>query len=186
MADGERSHSDKAEGMKRSGRRQEQVWQRLGSSERWRRLVRCLEGDQSSNNIVGVGGERAGRRQLHRRFGTIATVGGEEELAGGRCNRGDRWRGAAVTLAITRSAARAGEDAATEEAAAGVGGKATSSRSVSLVQDRAPPPSSSSTNRAVACLVSAVNLASKIGPTALLLRPTLCRTAAIGAPHLSA
>ncbi|RWW06448.1 hypothetical protein GW17_00030224 [Ensete ventricosum] len=142
MADGERSHSDKAEGMKRSGRRQEQVRQRLGSSERWRRLVRCLEGDQSSNNIVGVGGERAGRRQLHRRFGTIATVGGEEELAGGRCNRGDRWRGAAVTLAITRSAARAGEDAATEEAAAGVGGKATSSRSVSLVQDQRPYRSS--------------------------------------------
>ncbi|RZR93880.1 hypothetical protein BHM03_00022464, partial [Ensete ventricosum] len=93
MAGGERLRSDGAEGMKRSGRWQEAV--RDGS------------------------GERAGRWQLHRRFGTIATAGGEEELAGGMCNRGDRQRGATVTLATTRATTRAGEDVATAEAAAG-------------------------------------------------------------------
>ncbi|RRT38209.1 hypothetical protein B296_00058165 [Ensete ventricosum] len=61
---------------------------RLGSSERWRRLVRCRKGELSSNNTASASGERAGRRQLHRRFGAIATAGGEEELASDKCNRG--------------------------------------------------------------------------------------------------
>ncbi|KAJ8466364.1 hypothetical protein OPV22_028916 [Ensete ventricosum] len=131
MAGAERLCNDRAEGMKRNGRRQEQVRQWLGSSERWRRLVRYQEGEQSSNNAAGAGGERTGHRQLRRCFGAIAATGGEEELDGGRCNIGDRRRGAAITLATTRAAARAREDAATTEAPTGVGGK-------QLVQHRWP------------------------------------------------
>ncbi|RWW47481.1 hypothetical protein BHE74_00046528 [Ensete ventricosum] len=119
MAGAERLCNDRAEGMKRNGRRQEQVRQWLGSSERWRRLVRYQEGEQSSNNAAGAGGERTGHRQLRRCFGAIAATGGEEELDGGRCNIGDRRRGAAITLATTRAAARAREDAATTEAPTG-------------------------------------------------------------------
>ncbi|RRT41644.1 hypothetical protein B296_00030948 [Ensete ventricosum] len=104
---------------------------RLGSNERWRRLVGYQEGEQSSNNAAGAGGERTGQQQLCQHFGAIAAARGEEELAGGRCNIGDKRRGAAITLATTRATARAREDAATVEVAAGVGGK-------QLVQHRWP------------------------------------------------